>query len=569
MELNEKQINEVLEKANDYLLSETNESFKEGIIKSIENKDYEDLYDRFYTSLSFGTAGLRGVIGGGTNRINPFIVKKVSQGLAEYTVSVNKDALVVIAYDSRNFSAEFAKEAALVLAANNLKVALYDTLHPVPLLSFAVRNLKAQAGIVITASHNPSKYNGYKVYWSDGGQVTPPHDISIANLANSVKKENIKTIDETTAREKGLLIDVPASVDEAYYEMVLSSLRRPDVVYNSPITVAYTPLHGSGNVFVREMLSRVNIKTAVVKEQELPDGNFPTVKLPNPESAEAMSKVLDLAKEVKADIVLGTDPDADRLGIAIPKTDKKDDYLLLTGNQIATLLADYLIETNKELKLNDKKPLVVKSLVTTDIVKRIAEKNGGVCKDVLTGFKYIAEKMDEIDNGVVKDQFFLFGCEESYGFNSVKEVHDKDAVSSAIVAVEMMCHYAKQGITLIDRLNTIYETYGYSEEMVFSRDYEGSAGKVEMENIMASFRNLKKGDILVDRKIETVQDLLSTENTDFPPADVIIIKYETGEKLIVRPSGTEPKIKYYIFLTGDKSIQENKGKILDEFKAKF
>lgn len=563
------EMKEILEKANDYLLSETNEFFKKGVQDAIDNKDYDDLYDRFYTSLSFGTAGLRGVIGGGTNRINPFIVKKVSQGLAEYVVSVTDKSLLVIAYDSRNFSQEFAKEAALVLAANGVKVALYDTLHPVPLLSFAVRNMKADAGIVITASHNPAKYNGYKVYWSDGGQVTPPHDIAIANLANSVKKENIKTISEEEAREKGLLISVPDSVDEAYYEMVLSSLRRPSAVYNSPITVAYTPLHGSGNVPVREMLKRVNIKTAVVKEQEEPNGDFPTVKLPNPESAEAMSKVLALAKEVKADIVLGTDPDADRLGIAIPKSDKKDDYLLLTGNQIATLLADYLIETNKELKLNEKTPLVVKSLVTTDIVKKIAEKNGGVCKDVLTGFKYIAEKMDEIDSGKVKDQFFLFGCEESYGFNSVKEVHDKDAVSSAILAVEMMCHYANNGISLIDRLNQIYQEYGYSEEMVFSRDYEGSAGKAEMEKIMADFRKLKEGDILVDRKIKSILDLSSGKDTGFPSADVIIIQYESGEKLIVRPSGTEPKIKYYIFLTGDEKLASIKGSILDEFKARF
>ena len=570
MELTAEMIADIRAKAESYVESEKEDFFRNEVAALLDKGDDEALYDAFYTTLAFGTAGMRGVIGGGTNRINTYMVRKVTQGLADYCNRYTSSPSVVIAYDSRHWSAEFARSAALVLSANNVRTYLYDVLHPVPMLSFAVRNLRTTAGIVITASHNPSKYNGYKVYWSDGGQVTPPHDIEIAALANKVEPSDIKDIDENEAREKGILSSVPVSVDEAYYSMVLSSLRRPEIVKASPITVAYTPLHGSGNIPVREMLKRLGIRTAVVSEQELPDGSFPTVKLPNPESAEAMTKVIELAKEVKADIVLGTDPDADRLGIAIPKTPEKDDYLLLTGNQIATLLADYLIATAREQGGRDRKPLVVKSLVTTDIVKRIACENGADCKDVLTGFKYIAREMNAIDTGENKDNYFLFGCEESYGFLTVNDVHDKDAVSSAMAAVEMMCYYASRGITLQQRLDSIYAHYGYYTELVFSRDYEGAEGKLKMQEIMKSLRSLKKGDRFVGREIESIEDLINgTEN--FPKADVVIIRFTSGEKLVVRPSGTEPKIKYYIFLVegkeGRAALEESKGAVLDEFKA--
>ena len=570
MELTREMIEEILDKAGSYVKSEKEEYFRSQVEQMISSEDYDSLYDAFYTSLAFGTAGMRGVIGGGTNRINTFMVRKVTQGLADYCNSYSDSPSVVIAYDSRNWSKEFALSAALVLSANGVRTYLYDTLHPVPMLSFALRHLGTTAGIVITASHNPSKYNGYKVYWSDGGQVTPPHDIEIAKLANAVNASDIKDIDEAEARKSGILSGVPDSVDEAYYSMVISSLRRPQVVKGSPITVAYTPLHGSGNVPVREMLSRLGIRTEVVKEQELPDGNFPTVRLPNPESAEAMTKVIELAKAVKADIVLGTDPDADRMGLAIPTDSGKTDYLLLTGNQIASLLADYLLCTNREQGGRDRKPLVVKSLVTTDLVRKIAKENGADCKDVLTGFKYIAREMNAIDQGENKDNFFLFGCEESYGFLTVNEVHDKDAVSSAVAAVEMMCYYASKGITLQQRLDSIYAHYGYYTELVFSRDYEGAEGKAEMQKIMKNLRTLKAGSSFVNRTIESVEDLLA-DGTGFDRADVVIIRFTSGEKLVVRPSGTEPKIKYYIFLVegrdGRSALEEKKGDILEEFKA--
>ena len=568
MDFTEKMKDDILTQAREYIDAETDAVFKDEVEAAIEMEDWEGLYDRFYTSLAFGTAGMRGVIGGGTNRINTYMVRKVSQGLAQYLLSAVSEPSTVIAYDSRLFSKEFALSAACVLAANGVNVYLYDTLHPVPMLSFAVRYLKATSGIVITASHNPSKYNGYKVYWSDGGQVTPPHDIGIADLANAVTPDKIRDMTEGEARRSGKLVSVPDDVDNAYYEMVISSLRRPELVKGSDIMVAYTPLHGSGNVPVRHMLSTLGIRCSVVKEQEAPDGSFPTVKLPNPESAEAMQRVIALAKEIKADIVLGTDPDADRLGIAIPTDSSKTDYLLLTGNQIATLLVDYLLSTARELKARDGIPFVAKSLVTTDIVRKIAEKNGGECKDVLTGFKYIAEEIEKIESGRNPGRYFLFGCEESYGFLTVPSVHDKDAVSSSVAAVEMMCYYASIGKTLQQRLDEIYAEYGYSTEVVFSNEFDGAEGKEKMKGIMASLRSLSAGSKLAGRTIEGMEDLLD-EGTGFPKSDVVIFRFKSGEKLVVRPSGTEPKIKYYLFLTegrgGRKALEEGKAEIKEEF----
>ncbi len=552
-------------KAEAYIRSEQEDVFRQEVEQDLEKENWEGLSDRFYTSLSFGTAGLRGIIGGGTNRMNSFIVRKVTQGLSDYLNEESSNPSVVIAYDSRHFSEKFAMDASQVLAANGISVFLYDTLHPVPMLSFAVRYLNTTAGIVVTASHNPSKYNGYKVYWRSGGQVTPPHDFSIAERANSVKAEDIQSISEQSARSKGLLVPVPEKVDQAYYAMALASLKRPDLVYGSPITVAYTPLHGTGNVPIRHLLQKVGIKCVVVQEQEQPDGSFPTVKLPNPESAEAMKMVLDLAKQSKADIVLGTDPDADRLGIAIPLTPEKDSYKLLSGNQIAVLFCDYLINASQQ----EKTPVCVKSLVTTDLVRQITESHGGRCKDVLTGFKYIAEEIAWLETS--EEEYFLFGCEESYGYLTVPSVRDKDAVSSALLAVEMMSYYAAQGLTLQQRLDAIYEEYGYSTELVFARDYEGSAGKKKMKQIMASLRDLKDGDALGSKTILSTKDLLFGKDTGFPPSDVLIIHFNTGEKLVVRPSGTEPKIKYYLFVKADtggrEALEATLPSLIEMFKA--
>jgi phosphoglucomutase len=562
---------ELTNKAKAYIEAEQEQSFAREVSDALEARNWADLFDRFYTTLAFGTAGMRGVLGGGTNRINNLMVRKVTQGLAEYLGEKFSSPSVAIAYDSRHWSKEFALEAALVLCANQVSVYLYDSLHPVPMLSFAVRYLKAAAGIVITASHNPARYNGYKVYWSDGGQVTAPHDYSIAGKANAVKYADILSITERQARDRGLLVPVPEAVDNTYYRMVMQSLRHPKLSEAGPITVVYTPLHGSGNIPVRHLLGEAGVRCVVVGRQELPDGSFPTVSLPNPESPQAMEMAIALAKQEKADIVLGTDPDADRLGIAIPVSAAKEEYTLLSGNQIATLLCDYLMTACEQERADGKVPLCVKSLVTTDLVRTIAERHGGTCKEVLTGFKYIAEQMKALEAPGKEVSFFLFGCEESYGYLAVPFVRDKDAVSSALVAVEMLCHYASKGVMLHQRLEAIYDEYGYSTEIVFSREYLGAVGKEKIASIMKGLRSLPAGSALAGRTVSAVQDLLDGSVTGFPASDVVIIRFESGEKLIVRPSGTEPKIKYYLFLNAPKGkrqeLEDRLPSIVATFKA--
>jgi len=547
--MNNNEQKEIYRKAEEYIAHEKSAPFRQEVMLSYDEHADDDLYDRFYTALAFGTAGMRGVIGGGTNRMNPFMVRKVTQGLAEYLLTQEEKPSVTIAFDSRNYSQLFAQTAALTLCANNVKVYLYDTLQPVPVLSFAVQHLKTTAGIVITASHNPARYNGYKVYYSDGGQVTPPHDIGIAEKVNGLDINRIKEISEQEARNKGLLLQVPAEVDEAYDAMVLSSILRKDVIRQQKVSVAYTPLHGAGNIPVRRMLERLSLQCHVVDEQVQPDGDFPTVSMPNPEDPEAMRLVLRKAKEVGADIVLGTDPDSDRLGIAIPSSPDKSEYTLLSGNQIAVLLTDYLIERYKDLAYTDKRPVVVKSFVTTDLVRAITEAHGGRCKDVLTGFKYIAEQIVDVDSS--SSEFYLFGCEESFGYNALKGVRDKDAVSSAVLAVEMMSYYASVGKTLQDRLNEIYQLYGFYTEKVLSFSYEGARGKEKMKQIMESFRSRRSGEVFADLTIESTLDLAGNEQTGFPRSDVVILTFTEGTKMVIRPSGTEPKIKYYFFFRTD------------------
>ncbi|NLZ77714.1 MAG: phospho-sugar mutase [Spirochaetales bacterium] len=568
MRYNEKDLRQ---KATLYLEVETEEAFRTEVENELENGRWAELYERFYTTLSFGTAGIRGLLGGGTNRMNTFMVRKVTQGLADYLKTQSDHPSVVIGYDSRHYSDVFAKEAALVLAANGVSVYLFPELRPVPMISYAVRNLKTTAGIAITASHNPSAYNGFKAYWRDGAQVTPPHDFQIADRANAVQPKQIRTITEEKARSNGLLVRVPDKVEESYYNEVLSSIRNMDIIKTSKTLVAYTPLHGSGLRPVIRLFDEVGIDYVTVKEQEQPDGSFPTVKLPNPEDHEAMELVLSLAKKKGADIVLGTDPDADRLGIAIPLSDEKKDYQLLTGNQIAVLLADYLMMSTRQ---TTKQPVVVKSIVTTDLVKEIVEKRGGVCKDVLTGFKYIANEMALLEGPKGEEQYFLFGCEESYGYLTIDVVRDKDAVSTALVAVEMLSYWKTRGKTLIDRLGEIYREFGYYTERVISVDFEGAAGQEKMAQVMQSFRRRTAGEELVGRKIMKIEDLLNPKEGGLPPSDVVIFHLEGGERVIVRPSGTEPKIKYYLFFSTEAAdraafdahlesrVQEMKGGLL-------
>ncbi|MFA7671318.1 MAG: phospho-sugar mutase [Sphaerochaetaceae bacterium] len=540
----------VIKKANNYIKWEKEEHFRDEVALALQEEAFDELYERFYTTLTFGTAGMRGVIGGGTNRINPFMIVLVTQAFANYLRKEIEKPTVVIAYDSRNYSKLFAKKAALTLCANGIKVFIYDEIRPVPMLSFALRYLKADAGLVITASHNPAKYNGYKVYWSHGGQVTAPHDEAIVECVKRVKAEEIKSIAESKAQKEGLLATITTDVDNAYYALVEEKLINKALFNTTDIKVAYTPLHGAGNKPLSSLLDRFNISYDIVKEQQLPDGDFPTVAMPNPEDPQAMRLALELAVKNGADIVLGTDPDADRLGIAIPSDPTKKSYTLLNGNQIAVLLVDYLINNKKDNRI----AVVIKSLVTTDLVKEIVEKRLGVCLDVLTGFKYIAEKIEELQDS--EEKFFLFGCEESFGYLFLEQIRDKDAISSAMLAVEMVAYYKANNISLQDRLDAIYNEFGFFSEKVLSYSYEGVSGVEKMAQIMASFRSLRTGSTFANNLVAHKSDLLNDKNTNLPPSDVIILKFESGDKIVVRPSGTEPKIKYYLFFKSNGESKE-------------
>ncbi len=529
------------EKASEYVKYESVDTFRQEVIQAMNQEDVEELHDRFYTELEFGTAGMRGVIGGGYNRMNPYIVSKVTQGLADYINEASPDnRTVVIACDSRNYSELFSEVSAQVLCANGIRVYLYDTIHPVPLLSHAVRYLGCAAGITITASHNPPKYNGYKVYWSDGGQVIPPHDTGIVSKVRQVADGSmIKTMSSADARSRRLLSGVPEEVDAAYYDKVLADpVRKAAFAEDVPCKVVYTPIHGSGNVPVQHLLKTLGVDYEVVAEQEEANGDFPTVTLPNPENPQAMSLAIELGRKTGADIILGTDPDSDRLGIGFPTDPGKQEFSLLNGNQIAVLLCDYLLATRTPAT-----PAVcVKSIVTTDLMGAVAAAAGSECRDVLTGFKYIADQMIKIE---AEGKSFIFGAEESFGYNSMLDVHDKDAVSSAILAVEMMKYHAKNGKSLQDRLEEIWGEFGFYLEKVISKDYPGSEGKAEMEAIMRSYREAAPTEI-GGMAVESVEDLLAGTGS-LPPADVIILRLKGGSKVIVRPSGTEPKIKFYLF----------------------
>jgi phosphoglucomutase len=530
------------QKASDYVRYEQEPVFREEVIQAMNEEQIESLHDRFYTELAFGTAGMRGIIGGGYNRMNSYMVRRVTQGLSDYVNEVFPDKpSVVIAYDSRHYSQVFASAAASVLCANGIRVYLYDEIHPVPLLSFAVRRLQASAGITITASHNPSEYNGYKVYWSDGAQVIAPHDTAIVEKVRSITSgDMIAERSLADAVAAGMLTAVPGEVDEAYYAMVLNSISNPAIFSaDIPCSVVYTPLHGSGNVPVQHLLKTLGVDYSVVAAQEEPDGDFPTVTMPNPENPDAMQLAIAQAKRQKADLILGTDPDSDRLGIGVPNDSSKQDYTLLGGNQIAVLLCDYLLSQQRQPITGG---VCVKSIVTTDLMKRVAGSYGCECRDVLTGFKYIADQMHRITE---EGGRFLFGAEESFGYLWVQEVYDKDAVSAAVLAVEMMLYHASQGTSLLERLDELMRQFGCFAEKVISKSYPGAEGKAAMEQIMKSFRTDCPNEI-GSLQVRRVLDLKEGAQ-GLPPADVIIITLDGGSKVVIRPSGTEPKIKYYIF----------------------
>ena len=530
-------------------------------LKNIQDDDNE-IKERFYSDLAFGTAGLRGIIGAGINRMNIYVVRKATQGLADYILEQGTDKKrVAIAFDSRHMSPEFADEAALCLAANGIKAYIFESLRPTPELSFAVRYYNCIAGINITASHNPPEYNGYKVYWEDGAQFTPPHDKGVTAKVNAVTDiSKVKTMSREDAVSAGLYEVIGSEVDDAYIAEVEKQVHNQDAINQmaSKLKIVYTPLHGTGNLPVRRVLKDLGFQNVyVVPEQELPDGAFPTVSYPNPESKEAFELGLKLAREKDADLVLATDPDADRLGVYV-KDSKTGDYIALTGNMSGSLLCEYVLSQKKAM--NGSLPddgAVVKSIVTTNLVDAVADGYGVNLIEVLTGFKFIGQQMLNFEN--TGKGTYLFGLEESYGCLIGTYARDKDAVSATVALCEAAAYYMTQGKTLWDAMTDMYEKYGYYLDKVKALEFAGLDGAEKIQNMLKSLReNPPKeiGGLKVlksrDYQNDTITDLTTGETvpTGLPASNVLYYELENNAWLCVRPSGTEPKIKFYYGVKG-------------------
>ena len=525
-------------------------------LNSIKNNSQE-IYDRFYSDLSFGTAGLRGILGAGSNRMNIYTVKRATQGLANYLNKKYTSPSVAIAFDSRINSNLFAKEAATTLAANNIKVYITKELQPTPVLSFAVRELHCQGGIVITASHNPAEYNGYKCYGEDGCQMT---DHAANEVYNEIEKVDtfisVKTCDFNEALNTGKIEYINESLYEKYLQNVYAQTINKDICKNSDLKIVYTPLNGAGNKLVRKILNRIGVKNiTVVPEQELPDGNFPTCKYPNPEIKEALDLAIKLAEKSGANLVLATDPDSDRVGIA---EKINNEFRLFSGNEVGILLTDYILSSRKKRGDLPKNPVVVKTIVTSELISKIAQKYGCDLKNVLTGFKYIGEQILNLEKVNQQDRF-VFGFEESYGYLAGCYARDKDAVVASMLICEMLAFYQSQGKTLLDRLMELYEEFGYYKNVTLNFNFQGSAGMEKMKEIMDNLRNNPPSSF-VGFNVEKISDFkksiaidkktLSEEKINLPVSNVLKYDLEGGNSIIVRPSGTEPKIKAYITAVG-------------------
>lgn len=519
-------------------------------LEQIKDKP-EEISDRFYRELEFGTAGLRGVIGAGTNRMNVYTVKKATQGLAEYILSSGLEKSVAIGYDSRIKSTYFAESAAEVLAANGIKVHIYKELMPTPMLSWAVRYLKCGAGIVVTASHNPAKYNGYKVYGADGCQMTSEAaDAVLAKINNIDTFGGVKSADFKSAVESGTISYIDDSVIDAYIAKVKEQSLHTDVVAKSGLKVVYSPLNGTGNKPVRRILSEIGVtNVVVVPEQENPDGNFPTCPFPNPEIREALAVGLKLCDTEKPDLMLATDPDCDRVGIAVPDG---DGYELFTGNETGALLLEYVCRERIELGRMPKNPVAVKTIVTSDITKAIAKKYGVELREVLTGFKYIGEQVGLLE-AAGEEERYVFGFEESYGYLAGGYVRDKDAVVASMLICEMAAFYRSKGISMIEARKRLYDEYGVFLNKVENFGFEGEAGMTKMKEIMANLRSSKISNIGGLKVLATADYKASvrteadgtTSEIKLPKSDVITYYLEDDASIIIRPSGTEPKIKVY------------------------
>jgi len=550
---------EITARAQDYIAHETDPFFSDEVKALLQKGDWKELEDRFYRDLEFGTGGLRGVIGGGFNRMNTLVVTRATQGLSDYLREQfpDKPLSACIAYDSRRKSKEFSLATALVFAANGIKAYLFSSLRPTPELSYAIRTLGADTGVVVTASHNPPQYNGYKAYWNDGSQVVPPHDRGI--IEKVLKVRTVRLIAEGEARARGLLIDIDKEIDDAYVAMVKSHLMRPGLFaqLGKSVNVVYTPLHGTGAMLFERIMGDLGLNVLTVPEQREPDGEFPTVSYPNPEESAALAMAIALGKKTRADVVMATDPDADRLGIAVP--DGAGGFALVTGNQLGTLHLDYIALTLKELGKMPPRPAAIRTVVTTEFQKAIAEKNGIASFECLTGFKWIADLMRRFE----REQYdFVYATEESYGHLIENEVRDKDGISAAALTAEMTLYWRSRGKSLLDRLEDLYREYGYYEEKGLSFYFEGEQGMQIMKGIMDSYRReppRQFGGLAVirTRDIQTgiERDKNGKQNkVDLPQSDVIQWRLEDGTLLTVRPSGTEPKIKYYVLChsQGDK-----------------
>ena len=537
--------------------------------------DEKEIEDRFYKELEFGTAGLRGVIGAGTNRMNQYTVGKATQGLANYILEQGTENKgVAISYDSRKMSKEFSMQTALILCANGIKTYLFKSLRPVPELSFAIRELKCTAGIMITASHNPPKYNGYKVYWDDGAQIVSPRDKDIIAKVRAVESfSEIKQISEEEAKNKGLLNFVGTEMDDKYIEKLKSLILNPEIVkeQGKKLKVVYTPLHGTGNMVAERLLKEIGIENLyVVPEQKEPDGNFPTVDYPNPEDPKAFQLALELAKKVDADVVLATDPDADRLGI-FAKDTKTGEYKNYTGNMSALLIAEYRISQMKEKGILTKNGMMITTIVSSNLTKAIGEYYGLEVFEVLTGFKNIGAVMRKAEEN--KDKEYVFGFEESYGCLIGDYARDKDGIAAVMALCEAACYYQSKGMTLWDQMIAIYEKYGYYKETQVSIVREGAEGAEEIKQIMTNTRNKdieKIGDYKVltfkDIDKDYVKNMITGEESKsgLPKSNVLYYELEDNNWCCIRPSGTEPKIKLYMGVKG--KTDEEASKKLEDLK---
>lgn len=545
-------------------------------LKSLEGNE-DEIFDRFYREMEFGTGGLRGVIGAGTNRMNFYTVGKATQGLANF---INKQGAaakgVAIAFDSRRMSPEFADTAACVLAANGIKAYIFDSLRPTPELSFALRTLGCTAGIVVTASHNPPEYNGYKVYWEDGAQITAPKDAQIIGEVNAIKDyAEIKKMTTEEAKAAGLYEVIGKEIDDKYMEALKKLVLHPEAIKQmaSSLKIVYTPLHGTGNVPVRRVLKELGFEqVTVVPEQELPDGNFPTVSYPNPEDKKAFALALDLAKKVDADLVLATDPDADRLGVYAKDT-KTGEYKVFTGNMSGMLICEYEMSQKKALGILPDNGALVTTIVSSNMAQAVAKEYGMKFIECLTGFKYIGEQIKFFEQTGSNE--YVFGFEESYGCLVGTHARDKDAVVAVMALCEAAAYYKTQGITLWDQMLNIYNKYGYYKEDLFTMTFKGADGAKKMQDMMDAYRKNTPKQVgaykvlrLRDYKNDVITDLATGETvpTGLPKSNVLYFELENDAWFCVRPSGTEPKIKFYAGIKGT-SLEDSAKKLDDLMEA--